>query len=196
MRPRSCVSTSSSAPGRDLPRLRAMTMQSTRNLVLTPHEGETKRRAENYLACEPMPDRSLEGRHMRMMLSIALLLLGTLPIFAQSRRAMICREFTSIGLRPSDVENEWKTENIAKGTFSITFNREYVNLISVGKSDLYECQKIVYRSERRRGLNTIKCQNGTNFLTLDLVKLTFIKSQMDPEDESEVGFSYGSCRLI
>lgn len=173
-----------------------MTVQTSRNLVLTRHEGETGGRAENYVACEPKPDRSLEGPHMRMMLSIALLLLGTSSIFAQSRRAMICKELSSIGLKPSDAENEWKMESIAKGTFSITFNREYVNLISVGKSDLYECQKIVYRSERRRGLNTIKCQNATNFLTLDLVKLTFIKSQMDPEDESEVGFSYGTCRLI
>ena len=109
---------------------------------------------------------------------------------------MICRELSSIALRPAEAENEWKIENIAKSTFSVTFNREYISLISVGKSDLYECQKIVYRSERSRGLNTIKCQNATNFLTLDLVKLTFIKSQMDPEDQSEVGFSYGTCRLI
>jgi hypothetical protein len=133
---------------------------------------------------------------MKMMLSIALLLLETSTALAQSRRAMICRELSSIALKPTDVDKEWKLENITKSTFSITFNREYLNLISVGKSDLYECQKIAYRSERNRGLNTIKCQNATNFLTLDLVKLTFIKSQMDPEDESEVGFSYGSCRLI
>lgn len=101
-----------------------------------------------------------------------------------------------MALKPAEAETGWKLENIGKSTFSITFNREYLNLISVGKSDLYECQKIVYRSERSRGLNTIKCQNATNFLTLDLMKLTFIKSQMDPEDESEVGFSYGTCRLI
>lgn len=133
---------------------------------------------------------------MKMMLSFALLLLGTAPAFTQARRAMICREHSAIALKSSDVENELKTEIIAKSTFSITFSRDYLTLISAGKSDLYECQKISYRSERNRGLNTIKCQNATNFLTLDLVKLRFVKSQMDPEDETEVGFSFGTCRLI
>lgn len=133
---------------------------------------------------------------MRMMLSIALLFLGTAPSLAQVRRAMICKEQSSIALKQSAAESDLKLENTPKSTFSITFSREYLTVISVGKSDLYECQKISYRSNRNRASNTIKCQNATNFLTLDLIGLKFVKSQMDPEDETDVGLSYGTCSLL
>lgn len=133
---------------------------------------------------------------MRLMLSIALLLMGAAPAIAQIRGAMICIEYASIGLKTSEGEDGLNIQKIAKRTFSITINREYLSLISAGQSDLYECQKVSYRSNKKRAINTIKCQNATNFLTLDLLKLKFVKSQMDPEDETEVGFSYGSCSLI
>lgn len=133
---------------------------------------------------------------MKLMLGLALLLVGTAPVHAQVRRAMICIEHASMALKSSDEDDGFKLQQIAKRTFSITINREYLSLISAGQSDLYECQKVSYRSNRNRALNTIKCQNATNFLTVDLSKMKFVKSQMDPEDETEVGFSYGSCTAI
>jgi hypothetical protein len=133
---------------------------------------------------------------MKLMLSIALLLMGTAPGIAQVRRAMICVEHASMALKASNEDDGFKFQHIAKRTFSLTINREYLSLISAGQSDLYECQKVSYRSNKNRALNTMKCQNATNFLTLDLSKMKFVKSQMDPEDETEVGFSYGSCTMI
>ncbi|GJD94524.1 hypothetical protein [Methylobacterium iners] len=133
---------------------------------------------------------------MRTLNCIALLLVGAVPASAQFKGSMICKEDLSMALRSDEEDANVSFKSIAKRTFSLTINREYLSLISAGQSEFYECQKISYRSNKNRALNTIKCQSATNFLTLDLKKMRFIRSQMDPEDETEVGFSYGSCTLL
>jgi hypothetical protein len=133
---------------------------------------------------------------MRALICMALLLVGAHPVAAQFKGSMICKEDLSMALRARAEDDQFSFESVAKRTFSLAINREFLSLISAGQSEFYECQKVSYRTSRNRAQNTIKCQNATNFLTLDLRRLRFIKSQMDPEDETEVSFSYGSCTLL
>ncbi|WP_132255679.1 hypothetical protein [Methylobacterium segetis] len=135
---------------------------------------------------------------MRSLIGIAIVLalLGTIPSLSQSRRALICVEEVSVGLSPAETPAVPKPEPLAPRTFSLILNRDMLNLIFAGRTEFFECQEVYYRGEGRRRTNTIKCQNATNFFTLDLVRLKFAKSQLNPEDQTEIKFSYGSCKPL
>ena len=136
---------------------------------------------------------------MRVAISIALVLalLGTIPSLSQARRALLCEETVSVGLGQGEsAPAGLRAQPIPTRTFSLILNREMLNLIFAGRTEFYECQEVYYRGEGRRRTNTIKCQNATNFFTLDLAGLNFGKSQLNPEDQTEIRFSYGTCKPI
>jgi len=127
---------------------------------------------------------------------LCLVLVNPGPIFAQAKRSLICKEQVAIGLVQPEAGGAVKAETIAARTFSLILSRDLLNVILAGRTEFYECQDVSYRSDGRRRSNTIKCQNATNFLTLDLVRLKFFKAQLNPEDETDAKFSYGSCNPI
>ncbi|MER2268220.1 hypothetical protein [Methylobacterium oxalidis] len=140
---------------------------------------------------------------MRMVVGIALSLACASPVvlpvvspaLAQTRRALICSEEVSVRLSEPAKPDAPRTEEIDRRSFSLTSGGDTLNLISAGKSEFYECQKVTPRLNEGRPRNTMKCQNGIYFLTLDFSQLKFAKSQMNPESMSDVSISYGSCRF-
>ncbi|MEA1830883.1 hypothetical protein U8607_02200 [Methylobacterium durans] len=135
---------------------------------------------------------------MKVVIGIALVLalLGTIPSLSQARRALLCEEEVAIGLAQADPAHAVKPEPVPSRTFSLILNREMLNLIFAGRTEFYECQEVYYRGEGRRRTNTIKCQNATNFFTLDLSRFKFAKSQLNPEDPTDIKFSYGTCKTL
>ena len=133
---------------------------------------------------------------IRTGLVLCLVLANSGPSLAQAKRSLICKEQVAIGLAQPDAAGGVKAETIPARTFSLILGRDMLNVILAGRTEFYECQDVAYRADGRRRSNTIKCQNATYFFTLDLVRLKFLKAQLNPEDETDAKFSYGSCNPI
>ena len=132
---------------------------------------------------------------MRAMLGVAVVVLSVLPAEAQSRRPVLCLEETSVGLGSGDGEDA-KPAVYVRQSFSLTLSGDYMTLISSGRSEFFECSPANPRLSEGKPRNTIKCQNGIYFLTLDLTRSRFVRAQLNPEDRAAVRVSYGSCKPI
>ena len=150
----------------------------------------------SYLMAGHGSDHSLKDCPMILLLSIVLLLSGAVTALADTKGAMICVENGSITSKRIEKEKAYKFDNATPRTFSVAMNGDYLNVITKSGSETYECQKIKYRSNKKQTSNTLQCQNATNFITIDLRRMKFIKSRIDSEGEIEFGLSYGSCKMI
>lgn len=130
---------------------------------------------------------------MKLAILVVPLLMSATPTLAQTRRALMCSEDVSLKLNEPTILEEPKIQEIARRTFSLVFNGELLSLISAGKSEFFECQRVTARLNEGRPRNSIKCQNGIYFLTIDFTKLRFVRSEMNPEQRSDVRLSYGIC---
>ncbi|GJD58396.1 hypothetical protein [Methylobacterium dankookense] len=133
---------------------------------------------------------------MRAVIAIAVVALSALPAYAQSRRPMLCVEESAVGLGNGIDGEEAKPAVFIRQTFSLTVSGDYMTLISSGRSEFYECSAANPRLNEGRPRNTIKCQNGIYFITLDLGRNRFVRAQLNPEDRTAVRVSYGSCKPI
>lgn len=132
---------------------------------------------------------------MRAAIGLALALAWVAPALAQ-RGPYLCNEDTSIRLAEAQKPADAKTQSVDIRKFSIVWQGEYLNLIHAGGTDYYECQPVIPRLNEGKPRKTIKCQNGIYFFIFDLLKLRFIKSQLNPQEKTEVGISYGTCKQI
>ncbi|MGU3540675.1 hypothetical protein [Methylobacterium sp. A54F] len=130
---------------------------------------------------------------MTLLIGLGFAALSVAPAMAQARRVLLCREQAAAGLKPGEPPEAFRLAPVPKGSFSLVLNRELLSLITAGRTDYFECQRVTARAEGRRQGSTLKCQNGTHFVTLDLSRWTFLKAQLNPEDEGEVSVSYGVC---
>lgn len=133
---------------------------------------------------------------MRAMIAIAVMVSSSLPAYSQSRRPMLCVEETSIGLGNGAEGEEARPPTYVRRNFSLSISGDYMTLISSGRSEFYECSAANPRMSEGRPRNTIKCQNGIYFITLDLNRSRFVRAQLNPEDRADVRVSYGSCKPI
>jgi hypothetical protein len=133
---------------------------------------------------------------MRAVIAIAVVALGAIPAYAQSKRPVLCVEDSAVGLGNSTEGDDTKPAVFVRQTFSLTVSGDYMTLISSGRSEFYECSTANPRLNEGRPRNTIKCQNGIYFITLDLNRNRFVRAQLNPEDRAAVRVSYGSCKPI
>ena len=119
-----------------------------------------------------------------------------LPASAQLRRPLACTEDASVELDAPGASEGARARVRRAKTFSLVSSGGFVTMISAGRSDYYECQLALPRSNERTPRNAIKCQNGVYFLLLDLAKQNYVEAQLNPEDRGEVWVSYGSCKAL
>lgn len=96
----------------------------------------------NYVVCSHVRAWPFKDCVMRTLVCISLLLVGTGPSSAQIKSSMLCKEDLAMALKRGEEDNSTSFINVAKRTFSLAINREYLSLISAGRSEFYECQKI------------------------------------------------------
>lgn len=133
---------------------------------------------------------------MRAAIAVAVGLASTLPAQSQSKRPILCVEETSLGLGSAAEGEDAKPATYVRRTFSLTISGDFMTLLSAGRSEFYECSTANPRMNEGRPRNTIKCQNGIYFITLDLNRNRFVRAQLNPEDRADVRVSYGSCKPI
>ena len=133
---------------------------------------------------------------MRIMAGLALALLSSTHAHAQLKNALLCSEDVSIKFKEHAAADGSLVNIIAGRRFSLVWNDDYLNLISAGKTEFYECQKIKPRLNEGGPKNSIKCQNGIYFVTIDLSKLNFVRSTLDPQTRANVEVAYGGCKPI
>ncbi len=133
---------------------------------------------------------------MRVIAGTMLALLSATMAQAQSKRALLCSEDIAIRLKTQVAEDGSLVEAISARRFSFVWNDEFLNVISAGKTDFYECSNIKPRLNEGGPKNAIKCQNGIYFITMDVAKLTFVRATLNPQSRADVEVAYGSCKTI
>ena len=141
--------------------------------------------------------------HMRIPFHIARWLAGgvfvlaaVIPAVAQSKRTLFCTEDVSYRLRDPTPEDPSKIAPIPILKFSLAWNREFLNLITAGRTEFYECQQVTPRLNEGQPRNTVKCQNSVYFLVIDLAGLSFVRAQLNPQSRSDIEVSHGFCRAL
>ncbi|MCE4226539.1 hypothetical protein HCU64_22610 [Methylobacterium sp. C25] len=129
-------------------------------------------------------------------MGIALALLSSTHAHAQLKNALLCSEDIAIKLKEHTAADGSLVNAIAERRFSLVWNDDYLNLISAGKTEFYECQKIKPRLNENGPKNSIKCQNGIYFITIDLSKFNFARATLDPQTRANVEIAYGGCKSI
>ncbi|GLS43067.1 hypothetical protein GCM10007884_10520 [Methylobacterium brachythecii] len=109
---------------------------------------------------------------------------------------MLCSEDVSFKPKEHPAKDGSLVDPTATRRYSLVWSYEYLNLISAGKTEFFECLKIKPRLNEGGPRNSIKCQNGIYFITIDLTKFTFIRANLDPQNLANVEIAHGSCKLI
>ncbi|GEP00034.1 hypothetical protein [Methylobacterium haplocladii] len=133
---------------------------------------------------------------MRVVAGIALALLSATLAHGQSKRALLCSEDVAMRLKAQTAVDGSLVEAIPARRFSFVWNDEFLNVISAGKTDFYECSNIKPRLNEGGPRNSIKCQNGIYFIAMDVAKLTFIRATLNPQSRADVEVAYGACKTI
>ncbi|GEP11723.1 hypothetical protein [Methylobacterium gnaphalii] len=133
---------------------------------------------------------------MKIVAGIVLAVLCSGLAQAQSRGALLCSEDMSFKPKEHPAADGSLVNVTATRRYSLVWSYEYLNLISAGKTEFFECIRIKPRLNEAAPRNSIKCQNGVYFITIDLTKFTFVRANLDPQNLTNVELAHGSCKLI
>ena len=138
----------------------------------------------------------IQSHVARWLAAGAFALVALAPAAAQTRRTLFCSEDVSYRMRDATPEDAARIATIPIMKFTLTWNREFLNLITAGRTDFYECQIVTPRLNEGQPRNTVKCQNSIYFMIVDLAGLKFVRAQLNPTTRSDIEVGHGTCRAL